>query len=340
VQHSLLDYIACPECGNDLDLTVEAADGSEVMDGTLVCNDCGKAFPIIRGVPRMNVHMDDLEAVARVFGYEWKAHHRGEIEADTVFGYTRDQDWSYVLTALGFTETDLDDKVMLDAGCGSARLTQQLAERPGSVVIGVDVNEAVDEAFATTRDIENLHIVQGNIFALPLKPRIFDVVWSNGVIHHTPDAAGAHRSLARHVAPGGRMYVWVYAKRFNPFRFTKDVFDALRVSRLPEPVLMRISHLISYPSLALLNVYRAIRSLPGLRPRGAWGRRTVRPRTIKELQLTWFDALAPEYDSRHTEAEVIEWFRHAGFEDIEAIEEPKVGVRGVAPQSVPSAVSR
>jgi SAM-dependent methyltransferase/uncharacterized protein YbaR (Trm112 family) len=339
VQHSLLDYLACPDCGHDLELGVENTDGEEILDGTLTCTDCTNGFPIMRGVPRMNVKMDDMEAVARTFGFEWKAHHHGELEDDTVFGYTPDQDWTYLLGALGVTETDLDGTTMLDAGCGSARLTQQLAQRPGSVVIGVDVNEAVDEAFATTRHIPNLHIVQGNIFALPLKKQAFDIVWSNGVIHHTPDAAAAHRSLTEHVASAGRMYVWVYAKRFNPFRFTKDVFDALRLSSLPEPVLMRIVKLISYPSLALLNVYRAVRSIPGLRPHGAWGRRTVRRRTIKELQLTWFDALAPEYDTRHTEEEVIGWYRQAGFEAIQAIEEPKVGVRGVAPASVPSAAA-
>jgi SAM-dependent methyltransferase len=235
------------------------------------------------------------------------------------------------LTALDVTDSDLDGKVMLDAGCGSASLTQQMAARPGSVVIGVDMNEAVDEAFQASCHLLNLHIVQGNVLSLPLRERAFDIVWSNGVIHHTPDASGAHHTLSQRVSPGGRMYIWVYAKRFNPFRFTKDVFDLLRVSRLPAPVLLRIAKLISYPSLALLTIYRALRAVPGLAPRGAWGRRTVRPRTLKEIQLTWFDALSPQYDSRHTEAEVVEWFAREGFQDIDAIDEPKVGVRGTAP---------
>jgi hypothetical protein len=64
-----------------------------------------------------------------------------------------------------------------------------------------------------------------------------------------------------------------------------------------------------------------------------WGKRTVRPRNRRELELTWFDALSPEHDSRHTEEEVIAWFRRKGFERIEALEEPKVGVRGLAQKS-------
>ena len=125
--------------------------------------------------------------------------------------------------------------------------------------------------------------------------------------------------------------MWVYARRFNPFRFTKDVLDALRVTRLPEPILLRIARFFSYASIPLLRVYQAVRRLPGLRPDSRKSERTVRNRTLKELELTWFDALSPKYDSRHSEAEVIGWFEQLGFTEIDTIEEPKVGVRGIAP---------
>jgi hypothetical protein len=57
----------------------------------------------------------------------------------------------------------------------------------------------------------------------------------------------------------------------------------------------------------------------------------LRPRTIPELKLTWFDALSPEFDTRHSEEEVVSWFYGQGFSNVRALEEPKVGVRGVAP---------
>jgi SAM-dependent methyltransferase len=175
-------------------------------------------------------------------------------------------------------------------------------------------------------------MVQANVLALPFKPGVFDLIFCRGVLHHTPDAAGGHRSLAQHVKPGGVLYVWVYAKRFNPFRFTKDVLNALRVTRLPPRVLLAFSKALAYVSVPLLYLYRAARRLPGLRPRDARAERTVRARSVRELYLTWFDALSPEHDSRHTEDEVMEWFRREGFEDIRAIDEPKIGVRGVAPR--------
>jgi SAM-dependent methyltransferase len=283
----------------------------------------------------MNVAMDGLERVAQTFSFEWKIHHDGELEEDTLFGNSLEEDWAYFRKATGLADDEVLGLTVLDAGCGSGRPTRQVAEHGAGVVIGVDFNEAVDEAFAYTADIPNVHIVQANVFALPFKKAAFDLVWSQGVIHHTPDAAGAHAALSEHVRPGGMLYVWVYAKRFSPFRFTKDVLDALRVTRLPEPVLLRIASAFAYLSLGMLAVYRRLRRIPGLRPRSTRGKLLVRPRTVRELELTWFDALSPEYDTRHTETEVIGWFRRSGFEQVSAIEEPKVGVRGIAAPSEP-----
>jgi hypothetical protein len=123
----------------------------------------------------------------------------------------------------------------------------------------------------------------------------------------------------------------VYAKRFNPFRFTKDVLDLLRITSLPEPALLRIARTFAYISVALHAIYKAIRRIPLFQPRTRWAHRTLRQRTVDELSLTWFDALSPAYDSRHTEGEVIGWFERLGFTGIGTIEEPKVGVRGTAP---------
>jgi SAM-dependent methyltransferase/uncharacterized protein YbaR (Trm112 family) len=328
----LLLHLCCPACSSELESRAEDVDGAHVMSGTLVCVGCEARYPVVRGVPRMNVSMGGLERVAQTFSYEWKAHHEGKLEdEETLWGLTPEEDWAYFLEATGLEESDLEGKLVLDGGCGSGKLTRQIAEHGAEVVIGVDIIEAVDGAFERSRDLPNVHIVQGNIFELPLRRQAFDLVWSNGVIHHTPDARGAHEALAQMVKPEGLLYVWVYAKRFNPFRFAKDVLDLLRVTRLPEPVLLRVSKVFAYLSFGMHAVYKLIRRLPPFRARSRWAKRTLRRRTVDELQLTWFDALSPEYDSRHSEEEVIGWFERLGFTRIGTIEEPKVGVRGNAP---------
>jgi SAM-dependent methyltransferase/uncharacterized protein YbaR (Trm112 family) len=335
VRQEALTYLACPSCASDLESRPEEHVGEHIITGTLVCSGCELVYPIVGGVPRLNAGMHGLERVARTFSYEWSAHQHGALEEpETLWGLTLEEDWSYFQEATNLGDGDLGNKVVLDGGCGSGRLTRQMAEHGAKVVIGVDIIEAVDGAFERSRDLPNVHIVQGNIFELPLRKGAFDLVWSNGVIHHTPDARRAHAALAEMVKPGGLMYVWVYAKRFNPFRFTKDVLDLLRVTRLPEPALMRLSKTFAHLSLGMLAVWRTIRSMPPLQPRSRWGARSIRHRTVDELYLTWFDALSPEYDSRHSEAEVIGWFKQLGFSQIGTIEEPKVGVRGVAPAAV------
>jgi 2-polyprenyl-3-methyl-5-hydroxy-6-metoxy-1,4-benzoquinol methylase len=279
----------------------------------------------------LNVSMEGLDNVAKTFGYEWKAHHEGQFESETLYGHTLEEDWEYFLDALMIPESRIEGSTVLDVGCGSGRFTRLAAEHGAAVVIGVDINEAVDGAAAYCRHLPNVHTVQANLFALPFKKQIFDLVWCRGVLHHTPDAAGGHHALSQHVAPGGVMFVWVIAKRFSPFRFTKRVLDPLGVGRLPPRLLLALSKLLSFISLALLWAYRMLRKLPGFRPRTTRAKKITRPRTLRELYLTWFDALSPEHNSRHTDDEVIGWFRREGFTDARAIEEPKVGVRGVAP---------
>jgi SAM-dependent methyltransferase len=328
MRQELLDYLACPACGGDLEGTFETWDGDEAMEGVLVCGACSARYALVRGVPRMNAAMAGLENVARTFGYEWRTFHEGEFEDDTVFGRTPEEDWHYFLEGLGVGEHELGGKAVLDAGCGSGRLTKQIGNHGARIVIGVDMNDAVEHVYRATRDAENVHIVQGNIMSLPFKPHVFDFVWSNGVIHHTPDAAACHRALSHVVKPGGTLYVWVYARRFSPFKLAKDVADVARISRLSEPALLRLCRLLAYPSLAALTLYRGIVHLPFVptTPRLEW---TSRRRTVDELRLTWFDTLSPQYDTTHSEPEVMGWFEAAGFDDIAAIEEPKVGVRGV-----------
>ena len=335
MREGLAELLACPDCGGSLEVGVDRRDGDEIDTGRLLCGSCGSRFGIRGGIPRMRRAMEELEEVRESFSYQWKAHHAGRLERDTVFGRTLEEDWRHFTYGTRVGEPELAGMLVLDAGCGSGSLTRQIAEHDAEVV-GADINEALDEMRARNRDLPNLHVVQANLMALPFPEQSFDLVWSCGVIHHTPDAAAAFRALARHVKPGGVLFVWVYPKRFNPFRATKTAFDAVGLGRLPPPTIMRISKALSYPSLALLWAYRLLRRLPGLRPRSPWGRHTLKPRTLREIQITWNDALSPRYDSRHSEEEVIGWFEAAGFTDIETMEEPKVGVRGVAPGRGPA----
>jgi hypothetical protein len=74
------------------------------------------------------------------------------------------------------------------------------------------------------------------------------------------------------------------------------------------------------------------------RPPGHWGAAMIKRRTHGELELTWFDALAPAYASQHTVEEVAGWFRDCGFSDVFAFDDPNVAVVGRAPSCSPEKV--
>jgi SAM-dependent methyltransferase len=103
---------------------------------------------------------------------------------------------------------------LLEVGCGMGTDLLQFA-RGGAKVTGIDL---------TPRSIEisRRHLAlydQKGDFAiadcehLPFADLSFDVAYSNGVLHHTPDTAGAVRELHRVLRPGGEARVMLYHRR-------------------------------------------------------------------------------------------------------------------------------
>lgn len=106
------------------------------------------------------------------------------------------------------------DKLVLEAGCGKGRHTLLAASWGAREVIGIDLSAAVETAFAATREMENVHIVQADIYRLPLA-RVFDYAFSVGVLHHLPDPRAGFQSLAAAVKEGGHVSAWVYGAENN-----------------------------------------------------------------------------------------------------------------------------
>jgi trans-aconitate 2-methyltransferase len=96
------------------------------------------------------------------------------------------------------------DEVVLDAGCGSGRVTALLAERvPDGRVIGIDASESmVAKARETLGDDVELHI--GDLTELELAGEV-DVVFSNAVFHWIRDHDALFARLHRALRPGGRL---------------------------------------------------------------------------------------------------------------------------------------
>ena len=289
----LLDVMQCPSCGRRF--------GTDADNGgtprALRCA-CGLVAPIRTGVPRF---VPDDGYVAS-FSYEWRKHARTQLdsashgqrsEAQFQMRLDRPLDW-------------LKGKLVLDAGCGSGRFAE-IAARHGATVVAADFSFAIDVARENLSGYSNVHCVQADLNQLPFAPQTFDLVYSFGVLHHTPDARMAFETIARLVKPGGLLSMFVYASYNKAFVYSSDFWRRL-TTRMPH----RLLYSMCAASVPLYYLY----SLPVV---GLIGKAMLPISMEPHWRWRWldtFDWYSPQYQSKHTHAEVAAWFTDAGFENL------------------------
>jgi SAM-dependent methyltransferase len=103
---------------------------------------------------------------------------------------------------------------LLEIGCGMGTDLLQFA-RGGAKVIGTDLTPRSIEISRQHLTVygESGDFAIADCETLPFANERFDVVYSNGVLHHTPDTAGAVREIHRVLRPGGQARVMLYHRR-------------------------------------------------------------------------------------------------------------------------------
>jgi ubiquinone/menaquinone biosynthesis C-methylase UbiE len=147
------------------------------------------------------------------------ARHSREYFEDIERYRYRTQPW----TAGAIDAFDLQDRRVLEVGFGAGTDHLRLARRGGRVV-GVDLTP--QNFVETTRRFEldgrAARLAVADMEALPFRSRVFDLVYSFGAVHHTPDIRQAVAEMARVLVPGGRAWVAVYHR--NSVFFWWSVF--------------------------------------------------------------------------------------------------------------------
>lgn len=102
-------------------------------------------------------------------------------------------------------------KRVLEVGCGLGTDLTSFA-RGGAVTFGIDLTErhlrATRKRFLQDERVARL--ARADAERLPFQSESLDVVYSFGVLHHTPDARQASREIHRILKPGGRAIVGLY----------------------------------------------------------------------------------------------------------------------------------
>lgn len=300
-------HLVCPGCRAELSLSTTR----------FTCPSCGRIYPVVDDVPRF---VPDQEYTSS-FGFEWHRHPGTQV--DSVSGTTRSRDTFARKTGLGSNE--LAGRLVLDVGVGSGRFAE-IATGLGASVVGIDLSRAAEIAHRNLGS--HALISQADLFRSPFADETFDIVYSIGVLHHTPDTRAATEAIARLVKPGGILAIWVYQRGRG--YFLADRYRRL-TTRMDDRTLYRLCRVAARlgPLGDLPIIGKPLRFLFYVS-----GQEDLEWRV-----LDTFDWYAPTFQWKHSAAEVRGWFEALGFDDITESGTP-VAVRGRRPESSTTAGGR
>jgi SAM-dependent methyltransferase/uncharacterized protein YbaR (Trm112 family) len=344
------------------DASCEDCAQGEIIHGLLRCS-CGRLFPIVHGVPVMlpedsgplhklhDSYPDRFEVPAHCLGSPASVSREGK-KTEERFGY----EWMRYPACFDeeergifFEETQLapDEfagRLTLDAGCGMGRFTR-VAGAQGGEVIGVDLSESVYRARELTEHMPNVHIVRADLMRLPFRKASFDIIYSLGVLHHTPDTQKAFASVARFVKPGGLLSIWVYGTAGRYSDFKSNPLRSERLQFVKGDLAKRLYWLLVLAREACSNAVRRLTvsmphrllyaccyvlALVGKVP-------LVKYLTFSAHQdwrvrlLENFDWLSPPYQYHHSKEEVTSWYKDQNIDIVKMLKHgfiPKVGFLG------------
>lgn len=216
--------LVCPSDGGDL----------EDKGTSAVCRKCGKKYVRTDGILRFVEEAADggQAQVQNGFAFKWTRdawgfapEHRAVMRK---FLFDRFQ-----LNSDADLEKLFGGKKVLHAGVGNGQEEQHYLHLCQEFW-GADISKSVEGArrnwdthHPTLAD--RLNLVQADLMSMPFPDGSFDLVLSDGVLHHTPNTFAALKAITAKVAPGGQVMFYVYKKK-APIREFVDDFLREKIS--------------------------------------------------------------------------------------------------------------
>lgn len=267
------------------------------------------------------------------FGDQWQRFR--EVQLNSASATVKSRERFFAET--GLAPSQLRDMIVLDAGCGAGRFAE-IALNAGANVIAMDLSEATLACQKTLAPFpgERFLVIRANIFDLPLKREMFDLVFCLGVLQHTPDPLEGIRVLGRYVRPGGRLATWIYEKRV-PYDLLRPKYLVRSVTKNTSgPAKLLLSKILVstfFPLGWCLSHFGELKRLNFFLPYAA------RHRERQSLKEQWrysvqdtYDWYGPEYDLPQSEKDVIEVMKSCGFVNVRRLPTRGMAIIGDKPQ--------
>jgi SAM-dependent methyltransferase len=228
VARSFVELLACPSCRGPL---------ARAKGGALACAACDATYPVARGIVDLRKDADPRTRAVREFYTESPfPNYPPEDSLSTLRGRAAQSEFARLLD-----RAIPGDARIVEIGCGTGQMSLFLATAD-RLVVAADLTRASLElgADAARRyELDGVHFVETDLRTPGLAEGAFDVVYSSGVLHHTPDPRASFASIARLVRPGGMIVLGLYnAYARVPHRMRRAVAKMTGLRFIPfDPVL-------------------------------------------------------------------------------------------------------
>lgn len=199
-----LNYLTCPNCESKFDLVNSIIEKEIfIISGDLVCSN-NHLFPIVRGIPRFIPSKN----YSNNFGIQWNFFDKVQLDK---FSKNKESKKRYD-NELSYNYDWKKNKILLEVGCGAGRFLEY-SIKEAKLIVGVDLSNSVDAVYKNFYQYTNLLLVQADLYNLPFKKKLFDGIYSIGVIQHTPDPVKSIKTIMNYVKKNGVFGFTMYEKK-------------------------------------------------------------------------------------------------------------------------------
>lgn len=301
-------------------------------------------FHLVDGIFRAQNLLSEAQSQTKdTFGFKWAKEDTFDSEASS----SRMKEW--LQQRYGdiseFLNTCDATPLILDAGCGAGFTFLDLWEPylDNIKYVGVDVSSAVEVAKKRfkARGYNDFAFLQSCITDLPFEEEVFDIIYSEGVLHHTDNTRNSFHYLCNFVKPNGYFMFYVYKKKSPVREYTDDYIRNELQSLTTHDAWNKLKPLTSLGiQLGELDTDITIKDdidLLGIKS-GTYDiqrffywfvcKAFYNPElTFEEMHHINYDWYAPMNAHRHTPEEVRSWCKEANFEIVsERIEDAGITV--------------